>query len=107
MRTLLAGILVALVFAGCGKKSGGGDRRVSELNEIVKKVKSENAVLAEERLQLRKENERLNREYNRLKSEYDQLKREHEYLKKVYNPSKAIQGPDPNRSSGIYEEVFR
>jgi regulator of replication initiation timing len=100
MRTVIAAILIVSVIPGCAKTNGGDGRQVSELSQMVHEARSKNAGLTEECGRLRMENERLKREYEQLKSDY-------EHLKQVYNLSKAVQRPQPDKSSGIYEEVFR
>lgn len=88
MRTYIMVLVLALLIVGCKKKRDLGVERaeVAKLKNQLKELQSENKELKEECRSLQKK--------------YDQLKR-------VYNLQDASLSPDPNKSSGIYEQVFQ
>ena len=76
-----------LLLGGCKEKENDDARQIAELYSQLRQLRSEN---------------------EKLKEECRQLREEYEQLKKVYNlQDDVIRGPDREKSSGIYEEVFR
>ncbi len=84
MRKYIIVILIALLLVGCKGKSES--ERVYKLRSQLRQLQSEN---------------------ERLEEECRQLRKEYEQLKKVYNIRDARHRPDRNKSSGIYDEVFK
>jgi len=86
MRTYVIVLVITLLIVGCKDKKYSELRQVSELKSQLQELQSEN---------------------DKLKEECHRLRKEYEQLKKVYNLRDAPHSPDPNKSSGIYDQVFQ
>lgn len=86
MRIYIIVLVIALSIVGCKEKKYRELRQVSELKSQLQELQSEN--------------EKLKKECRRLRKEYKQLKN-------VYNLRDVPHSPDPNKSSGIFDQVFQ
>ena len=81
-------LVLALLIVGCKKKSDYGlePAEAAKLKNQLKELQSEN---------------------KELKEECRLLQKKYEQLKKVYNLRDVPLSPDPNKSSGIFDQVFQ
>ena len=84
MRKYIIVLLIVMSLVGCKGKSES--ERVYKLRSQLRQLQSEN---------------------EKLKEECRLLRKEYEQLKKVYNLQDVPHRPDQNKSSGIYDEVFK